>query len=84
MIDEIDAKKATDIVRQYCEDNFGNLAFLLFRVHFIKPNTQEGYWIAKCSLIPSMAEKKRVFYQFKLNIKTNKVEEVSEIKEEDL
>lgn len=82
MVDDLDAKEATEIVRKYCEENFGNLAFLMFRVHYVKPNSKEGYWVIKCSLFPSTTERKRVFYQFRVNIKTNKVEEVNEIKED--
>lgn len=81
---QLNAFKASKIARKIVEDNFGNLAFLQFRVHSIKPNTDKDKWVVKTSIIPNVSEKKRMFHKIKVNIVSGVMEDLTEITEENL
>ena len=67
-IKNIDADKATTIVRMYLESNYGNLGLLLFRVVSVTPNGTKDQFHILCSLLSSMGSSKRLYYYIKVNI----------------
>lgn len=79
----MDTHDVIKIVMRTVETTYGNLGFLSFRLHSIKPNTKENIFIIKYSFTPR-GENKRIFYVGKVNIKKEDMFEVQEIKEEDL
>lgn len=72
----IDAGKATAIVRQYLEDNYGNVGMLLYRVESVKPNSEKDKFIVLCSILSSIGSAKRLYHQIKVNIKDGSMENI--------
>lgn len=66
------------------ETTHGNLGFIAFRLHSLKPNQKDNVFIIKYSFIPREKDTARLFYKAKINIKTNNLYELEQIKEEDL
>ncbi len=81
---DLDSKEAIGIVLDIIETMYGNLGFLSFRLHLIKPNHDDSIYIIKYSFIPREKDTKRIFYIGKVNIQTKKMIEFKEITEEDL
>ena len=76
-MEEVDAGQATKIVREYLEQNYGNLGMLLFRIEFVQPNGDKDKFRVLCSLLPSLGSKDRVFYYARVDIKNGKLIDVS-------
>lgn len=82
MVDQnIDAGKATEFVRKYCEENYGNLAFISFRIHFVKPNDKKDVWIVKFSFKPQTTEDTRIYNIIKVNIANKEIDSIEEVQE---
>lgn len=81
---EMDSKEIIGIVLDIIETMYGNLGFLSFRLHLIKPNHDNSIYIIKYSFIPREKDTKRIFYMGKVNIQTKKMIEFKEITEADL
>jgi len=77
-------KEVIETILETIEATYGNLGFLSFRMHSIKPNHAEGVYIIKYSFIPRSKDDERMFYYGKVNIKNKNIFEIKEIKEEDL
>lgn len=75
-VNNIDAGKATSIVRQYLEENYGNLGMLLFRVISVSPNGAKDQFHVLSSLLSSIGSSKRLYYQIKVNISDGRIIEV--------
>lgn len=75
-IDGIDAGKATSVARKYLEENYGNISMLLFRVEYVKPNTDKNKFIVLCSLLNSIGSSKRLYYRIKVDIEKGKMFDV--------
>ena len=77
-------KQVIETIIEVLEIMYGNLGYLSFKLHFIKPNHEEGVFIIKYSFVPRSPENKRVYSAGKVNIKDKNIFEIKEIKEEDL
>ncbi len=68
--DEIDAKKATSLVRNYLIENYGALAEYTFRLLSVQKNTHDNVWIVKCQVLTNPSDKNPTEYNIKVNIQT--------------
>lgn len=80
----INTEQAIEIVMRVLEKIYGNLGFLAFRMHSIKPNHKDGVFIVKYSFIPREDNKTRLFYESRIDIKGRNLLEAKEISEPDL
>ena len=82
-IDGIDAGKATSVVRNYLEENYGNLGMLLFRVEGVEPNGEKNKFKVLCSLLSSLGSSKRLYYLVKVNIANGAIVDVFQGEEDE-
>lgn len=66
------------------EATYGSLGFLSFRLHSVRQNHKENVFIVKYSFIPREKDAGRMYYKAKIDVKTSRLSEIQEIKEEDL
>jgi hypothetical protein len=66
------------------EATYGNLGFLSFRLHSLRPNHKDQVYVIRYSFVPREKEAKRIFYEGRVNIQTKNLNEIKEIKESDL
>jgi hypothetical protein len=63
---------------------YGNLGYLDFKVHSIEPNGRENVFIVKYSFIPRDNERKRLFYETRIDVRDKNNFATKEIKESEL
>jgi len=81
---KISPAETIDIIMNVLISSYGNLGFIGFKLHSIKPNGKKDRYVAKYSFIPRGEEKQRIFYEARIDLKDKKLTEINEIKESDL
>ncbi len=81
-VPQIDARKATDIARDYLTKNFGNLGLLMFRLEQVRPNTKNTNYFVTCSILSNVGSNERIFYVIKVDIEKQNILEVHQGKKE--
>jgi len=76
VISQIDGAKATTIVREYLEQNFGNVGMLYYRVENLERNGDKTQFYVSCSLLSGFGSKERLYYKIKVNIEDGHILEV--------
>lgn len=79
-----DAKNVVHSVVEAIEATYGSLGFLSFRLHSLKQNSKENIFVIRYSFIPRDKESNRLYYKAKVDIKTNNLFQIEEIKKEEL
>lgn len=79
-MEKISPNEVIETVLSVIETTYGNLGFLSFQLHSIKPNTKEGVYIIKYSFIPRGKDDGRIFYLGKVNINNKNIFEIEQIK----
>lgn len=67
-ISQIDGAKATKIVKDYLEQNFGNVGMLHYRIEDLSRNGDATQFYVICSLLSSFGSKDRLYYKIKVNV----------------
>lgn len=80
---DIDARKATQLVRDYFMEIHGNW-MLMFKVENVEKNTDPMVWKVVCSFFTSPGQSKPLNYFVKVNVKDGKILEVKENKQDAL
>ena len=75
-ISQIDGSKATAIVRDYLEQNFGNVGMLYYRVESLARNGDNTQFYVTSSLLSGFGSKERLYYKIKVNIEDGNILEV--------
>lgn len=78
MADEIDARKATYMVREYFQDIHGNW-MLMFKVENVERNTDPNVWRVTCSFFTSPGQSKSLKYFVKVNVADGTMLEVKQL-----
>lgn len=81
---KINAHEIVDVVINVLISSYGNLGYVSFKIHSIRPNGKKDRYIAKYSFIPRDGGDKRIYYEARVDIKDKKLVEFEEIKESDL
>ena len=85
MVEDTSAKEVIETVIDIIVGSYGSLGYLGFKVHSIKPNSNENVCVVKYSFIPRENKGgKRFFYEARVDIKNKNRFEAKEIQEEDL
>lgn len=74
---DIDARKATQLTRDYFMEIHGNW-MLMFKVENVEKNTDPMVWKVDCSFFTSPGQSKPLHYLVKVNVKDGKILEVKE------
>ncbi|MFH0986580.1 MAG: hypothetical protein V1911_00860 [Candidatus Micrarchaeota archaeon] len=77
----IDAGKASTIVKKYIADTYGNLGNFTFRLNSISRNTDQNVWIVKCEVYATAKDTKPTQYTIKVNVKTSEIVNIESGKE---
>jgi len=80
MDQEIDARKATYLVREYFQQIHGNW-MLMFKVENVEKNTDPNVWKVKCSFFTSPGQAKPLKYFVRVNVVDGDMLEVKELNE---
>ena len=75
---EIDARKATHLVRDYFQEIHGNW-MLMFRIESVEQNTQPGVWKVTCNFFTAPGQSKPLKYFVKVNVNDGKMLEVKQL-----
>jgi len=75
-VSQIDGAKATKIVRDYLEQNFGNVGMLHYRIEDLTKNGDKTQFYVICSLLSAFGSKERLYYKIKVNIEDGAILEV--------
>ena len=75
-ISQIDGAKATKIVRDYLEQNFGNVGMLHYRIEDLTRNGDKTQFFVICSLLSAFGSKERLYYKIKVNVEDGGILEV--------
>lgn len=75
---EIDARKATHLVREYFQDIHGNW-MLMFKVVDVEKNTNPNVWKVTCSFFTSPGQSRPLKYFIKVDVLDGKMIEVKEL-----
>lgn len=67
-IAQVDGARATAIVREYLEQNYGNVGMLYYRIERLERNGKKTQFYVTCSLLSGFGSKERLYYRFKVNI----------------
>ena len=78
MAEEIDARTATYMVREYFQDIHGNW-MLMFKVESVEKNSIPGVWKITCSFFTSPGQSKPLKYFVKVNVVDGKMIEVKQL-----
>jgi len=81
---KISPREVIETVIDVIIGSYGNLGYLDFKIHTIKPNCKENVYIVKYSFIPRNKDGKKIYYEARVNIKDKNVFESKEITEDDL
>ena len=80
----MEPKQIVDTIIEVLVSAYGNLGYMDFKLHLIEPNSKEDVFIVKYSFIPRDTERKRLFYETRIDIKNKSNFATKEIKESDL
>lgn len=75
---EIDARKATFMVREYFQEIHGSW-MLMFKIENVEKNTEPGVWKINCSFFTSPGQSKPLKYFVRVNVTTGEMIEVKEL-----
>lgn len=75
-ISQIDGAKATKIVKDYLEQNFGNVGMLHYRIEDLTKNGDKTQFYVICSLLSSFGSQERLYYKIKVNVEDGGILEV--------
>lgn len=75
-ISQIDGAKATKIVKDYLEQNFGNVGMLHYRIEDLTRNGNKTQFYVICSLLSAFGSQERLYYKIKVNVEDGGILEV--------
>jgi len=75
-ISQIDGAKATEIVKNYLEQNFGNVGMLHYRIEDLTRNGNATQFYVICSLLSAFGSQERLYYKIKVNVEDGGILEV--------
>jgi len=75
---EIDARKATYLVREYFQEIHGNW-MLMFKIENVEKNTEPGIWKVTCSFFTSPGQSRPLKYFVRVNVNDGSMVEVKEL-----
>jgi hypothetical protein len=78
-VSQVDAGKATEIVREYFEKAHGPFGTMLFRVEKVETD-KDGQWVVECSFFTSMAGRQRDYYRITISA-TGNILDVKKVKQ---
>jgi len=82
---KISPREVVETVIDVLVGSYGNLGYIDFKMHSIKPNCKESVYIVKYSFIPrNNKDGKRLYYETRINIKDKNMFESKEIDEKEL
>ena len=76
----IDARKATQLVRDYFQEIHGNW-LLMFKIQQVERNSEPDVWKVTCSFFVSPGQSKPLKYFVKVNVSNAEMVEVNELTE---
>ena len=77
---EIDARKATQLVREYFQEIHGNW-MLMFKIENVERNSEPGVWKVICGFFTSPGQSKPLKYFVKVNVPNGEMIEVNELRD---